>query len=148
MKEEWKIYKKTRGNIWEVSNFGRVKKNGEIHGCRVNNNGYLCFSGNFVHRAVAEMFIPNPENKPCVDHIDTNILNNHVDNLRWVTQKENNNNPLTRKHNSEAQKGKNRSGEQNGMFGKNHSEKSKEKNSNWHKGRHIVLCADGKRHWV
>lgn len=48
-----------------------------------------------VHRLVAQAFIPNPDNKPEVDHIDTNYLNNRVDNLRWVDRKENVNNPLT-----------------------------------------------------
>ena len=41
-----------------------------------------------------------------IDHIDTNRLNNHPSNLRWVTSKENNNNPLTLKHFSEAAKGR------------------------------------------
>lgn len=48
-----------------------------------------------IHRLVAAAFIPNPNNKPCVDHIDGNRLNNHVDNLRWATHLENNNNPIT-----------------------------------------------------
>lgn len=49
-----------------------------------------------VHRLVAAAFIPNPENKPCIDHIDGNRANNHADNLRWVTVKENQNNPITK----------------------------------------------------
>ena len=51
----------------------------------------------YIHRLVAMAFIPNPEGKSEVDHIDTNPRNNCVDNLRWATSQENSNNPLTRK---------------------------------------------------
>ena len=42
-----------------------------------------------VHRLVAENFIPNPNNYPCVLHIDDDPTNNHVSNLKWGTQKDN-----------------------------------------------------------
>ena len=42
-----------------------------------------------IHRLVAEAYIPNPDNKPLVMHLDDNPLNNHVSNLKWGTHKEN-----------------------------------------------------------
>lgn len=50
----------------------------------------------YVHKLVAQAFLPNPENKPEVDHLDNNKDNNDLSNLRWVTHKENMNNPITR----------------------------------------------------
>lgn len=42
----------------------------------------------YTHRLIAQTFIPNPDNKPTVDHLDSNPSNNHISNLRWATMKE------------------------------------------------------------
>ena len=102
--EIWKIYKKSSSNrygerVYEVSNKGNVKVNGVLQDfSKYKERAYFIIGRFYIHRAVAELFIPNPYNKRYVDHIDTNTHNNNVNNLRWVTQIENNQNELTRKH--------------------------------------------------
>lgn len=113
MREVWKFYKdnrykngqRTNGHYWEVSSYGRVKKDFILYDPPINGE-YKRITNICLHRIVAELFIPNPENKPCVDHINGNTLDNRVENLRWVTYEENMNNPITRKQLGKSLKGK------------------------------------------
>lgn len=84
----------------EVSNKGNIRNSItkiELRRYKVGNYLKIQYEGKqyFLHKLIAEAFIPNPYNKPHVDHIDTNTLNNNIENLRWCTTKENNNNPIT-----------------------------------------------------
>ena len=101
------IWKDVPGYIglYKVSNHGRVKsvkKQLVLKICGFGNRYKTVALCNGMrktfrlHRLVAAAFIPNPDNKPCVDHIDGDRTNNHADNLRWVTTKENCNNPITK----------------------------------------------------
>ena len=65
---------------------------------RVNRYGYLYVNlskngkakSYVIHRLVAEAYIPNPENLPQVDHIDNDKTHNYVNNLQWITNRDNN----------------------------------------------------------
>ena len=97
--EVWKPVKEFE-DIYYVSNKGRVKNiivNKLMSTFKVCNYLKVSLKAKpyFIHKLVAESFIPNPDNKLHVNHIDTNTLNNNVENLKWVTIKENNNNPIT-----------------------------------------------------
>ena len=116
-KKEEEIWRDIKGyeGLYQVSNMGRVKslertvtrKNGRKYTVKElilkpnsDGHGYLRVDlGNGsgkgktikVHRLVCEAFHKNPENKPCVNHIDENKTNNTASNLEWCTYEENNN---------------------------------------------------------
>lgn len=120
MKEIWKDVVGYEG-LYQVSNLGRVrsldrvvnitgrgtrKLKGKLRKITLDSKGYPSVSlssgncvdkGHRVHRLVCEAFIPNPENKLYVDHINTVRTDNRVENLRWVTFDENMHNPITMK---------------------------------------------------
>lgn len=101
-KEYWKLIKDYENYM--VSSFGRVKSINYNHSgkerilkLRTDRHGYLRVNlwknnkqKNFlVHRLIAEAFLPNPNNYPCVNHRDENKQNNNVDNLEWCNSKYN-----------------------------------------------------------
>ncbi len=109
--EEWKDIKGYEG-LYLISSYGRCKTTNfkpgygripESSECilKIENPDYhqgyalVSLSKNGkkkkfrIHRLVAEAFIPNPNNYPCVNHIDGNKLNNNVNNLEWCTEKQN-----------------------------------------------------------
>ena len=108
--EEWRDVVGYEG-LYQISSLGRIKRlvspkckkerllaitKDPKHGyCRV-----MLSKGNkarrfLIHRLLAEHFIPNPVNKPCIDHINGIRYDNRIENLRWCTHLENNNFPLS-----------------------------------------------------
>lgn len=100
---------------YEVSTFGQVRnvKRNTILKPWKEGHGYyqvnLSDNGKnkhfYLHRLVATAFLPNPNNKKCVDHIDNNKLNNNLKNLRLATQKQNCYNTSISKRNTSNFKG-------------------------------------------
>ena len=108
MEEEYKVI--PGFDNYQISNFGNIKNIKTSKSLKPWNNGQgylqvdLCQNGKSnklkIHRLVAESFIPNIDNKNCVDHIDRVRDNNCVNNLRWATKEENSRNKSINKNNT------------------------------------------------
>lgn len=139
------IYKDIEGwPHYQVSNWGSIRSNksgswlpmkphtDKKGYCRVLlSNGRKCKKSLSVHRLVYETFVAEIPEGLEIDHINGIRNDNRLENLRVVTHKENTNNPITRMRRSESVKGK-----RNPMFGRKHSEETKQRISQLNTGRH------------
>ena len=88
---KYDLFVDVNGNIYWRDQYGNINLKKQ----RIDNHGYMFITrGQLkkrirVHRIVAETFIPNPDNKPEVDHINRIRNDNRVENLRWATRLEN-----------------------------------------------------------
>ena len=97
MIEEFRVVPGYEG-LYEVSNLGKVRRNGKILKPSKNNWGYLrvnlykngIMKSAYIHRLVAQTFLPNPQNLPMINHKDEDKTNNSIDNLEWCTAGYNN----------------------------------------------------------
>lgn len=97
IKEIWKPVPIKMFKDYEISNTGKVRRNGRERRLFNNPSGYPAVNlynhckhkTIAIHRLVALAFIPTPDNKLDVNHIDGNKTNNNVDNLEWCTRSEN-----------------------------------------------------------
>lgn len=84
----------------------RHKSSRQVRACRLDKYGYKRFNVTIdgksktlmVHKMVAECFVPNPYNKPTVNHKDGDKLNNNASNLEWLTAEDNVKDSYTREH--------------------------------------------------
>ena len=162
MTEEWRtaIYDGETYEDYKVSNLGRILslnyrntgKEGVLKPGK-DTDGYfqVVLSKNRetktckVHRLVAQTFLPNPENKPCINHKiegdegktmnmvifnEDGTINKEKTTIEWATYKENSNYGTRNERVSEAQKG-----EKNHNYGKHHTEEARKKISKVHKGK-------------
>ena len=143
MKEEiWKDIPGYEGE-YKVSNMGNVYSiiKHRLSSLILNKTlGYLFVNlhgKNYrVHRLVALTFIPNPENKPYIDHINTIKTDNRVENLRWCTPMENTHNPISFTKMVEAIKKAN--------IGKFRIKNGKHRSGHWH----TYTSVSQRKHWV
>ena len=139
---------RTVKHVYELSDYGRYKKDGEIIILKnTNGHGYIVTpQGKYLHRRVAEKFLTDWDPTKQVDHIDGNRQNNMASNLRMATATENVNNPITKERNKLAHQTeeykKKMCGPNNPFYGKKHPpeimEQIRQKNlgrTPWNKGK-------------